>query len=107
MPTAWMGICLWISARYRCLPPTMVWISPADSGRDLPAASRPAELGGAGDRPEVILRQHGVIVVRQDLAFHSAPCNDQTILCNDWTAFAAGGCASCHSVVFFLLVSEL
>ena len=58
-------------------------VAAAHCGRDLPALSRRAEFVRTGDRTKAVLRQNRTVVLRQNIAFHSPPCNKRTILCND------------------------
>lgn len=64
----------------------------ADGRRYLPARPCRAEFLRAGDRQKVVLLEQRPIVIGQDVAVHSPPCNERTILCNDQAGSAAGGC---------------
>ena len=80
-------------------------VAAADCGRNFPALSRRAEGIRAGDGKKVVLLQKRTVIIGYNIALHSPPCNEQTILCNDQTENAASYCQNDRSVIPFLLVS--
>ena len=69
-----------------CIDPV---VTAADPGRNFPALPGRTEVIRAGDREKMILLEKRAVVLCYNVALHSPPCNEQTILCNDQAESAA------------------